>query len=65
MMGSGYVTEDTIMPDGKYQGVKIKDVPVTYLLYILECNQCSKQMRAYLLSKKSDMIKQFYANRKC
>lgn len=43
------LTDDSFMPWGKYEGVKMVAVPANYLLWLYENNKCSGAVRDYIL----------------
>lgn len=36
------------MPEGKYKGVRMIDIPAQYLLWVYENKRCSKSVKAYV-----------------
>jgi uncharacterized protein (DUF3820 family) len=45
--------EDTdLMPWGKYKGQEMQDVPATYLIWLLENEKCSGDVKNYILENK-------------
>lgn len=42
------LTDTSIMPNGKYAGVRLIDIPASYLIWIYENNRCSKDVKAYI-----------------
>ena len=41
-------TDETLMPWGKYKGLKMANVPADYLLWLYENNKCNNDVRAYI-----------------
>lgn len=44
------LTDNSLMPYGKYRGVKMINVPADYLLWLFDNNKCSGEVRAYIVS---------------
>lgn len=42
------MTDESIMPFGKYKGEKMADVPADYLLWLYENNKCGGEVKAYI-----------------
>lgn len=42
------LTDKDAMPWGKYAGVKMANVPASYLLYLYENNKCSGDVKEYI-----------------
>lgn len=42
------MTDESIMPFGKYQGEKMANVPPSYLLWLYENNKCYGEVRIYI-----------------
>ena len=36
------------MPYAQYKGVKMRDVPAEYLLWLSDSNKCNRSVRAYI-----------------
>ncbi len=51
------ITDDTPMPWGKHKGVKMANVPASYLLWCFENNKCSPEVAKYI-NENMDVIKQ-------
>ena len=42
------MTDNSLMPFGKYKGTKMADVPASYLIWIFENNKCSIEVIKYV-----------------
>lgn len=42
------MTDESIMPFGKYKGVKLIDVPASYLVWCNDQDWCKGQLKAYI-----------------
>lgn len=42
------LTDNSIMPFGKYQGHTMANVPASYLIWIFENNKCTKEVAIYI-----------------
>lgn len=42
------MTDTDIMPWGKYAGQKMANVPASYLIWLLENNKCSGDVKKYI-----------------
>lgn len=42
------ITDNSLMPYGKYRGIKMINVPADYLLWLYDNNKCSGELRAYI-----------------
>lgn len=40
--------DDDLMPEGKYKGTKMVDVPANHLIYKYDNDMCGKQVRQYI-----------------
>lgn len=49
------LTDESIMPSGKYKGEKLANVPAHYLLFCYEHGKVTQQMRKYIDKNKDDM----------
>lgn len=49
--------DNTEMPFGKYQGVKLANVPASYLLWLYEKGPIDYRLRGYILDN-MDVLKQ-------
>jgi uncharacterized protein (DUF3820 family) len=47
-----YLTDSSIMPFGKHKGVKMANVPASYLLWLLENDKCSESVKEYIIENK-------------
>ena len=43
------LTDESIMPFGKYQGKKMANVPAHYLIWLYDNNKCNKEVRTYIV----------------
>lgn len=46
------------MPFGKYKGDNMIDIPAFYLLYLLENNSCTGQVKEYILENKDALLQE-------
>lgn len=42
------MTDNSVMPYGKYKGVKIANIPADYLIWIFENNKCTPEVAKYI-----------------
>lgn len=42
------LTDESLMPFGKYKGEKMANVPASYLIWIYENNKCTKEVALYI-----------------
>lgn len=42
------LTDESLMPWGKYQGDKMINVPASYLIWLYDNNKCSGDVKAYI-----------------
>lgn len=40
--------DDDLMPNGKYKGIKMIDIPADYLIWCYENNRCTKEVKEYI-----------------
>lgn len=50
------MTDNSLMPFGKYKGEKMANVPSDYLLWIFENNKCTQEVAKYI-AENLDVIK--------
>lgn len=50
------MTDNSLMPFGKYKGQKMANVPSDYLLWIFENNKCTPEVAKYI-AENLDVIK--------
>lgn len=50
------LTDESKMPWGKYQGVKMANVPPSYLLWLLDNNKCNGQVKEYIESNRDVLL---------
>lgn len=43
------LTDESLMPWGKYKGNKMINVPASYLLWLYENNKCSGSVKDYII----------------
>lgn len=46
---SNPISDDFIMPFGKYEGMKIADVPDEYLLWLYDNQRCYREVKQYII----------------
>lgn len=59
------LTDESQMPYGKYQGIKMEKVPAPYLIWLYENKKCTPLVSQYIESNMETLkleIKQFYKN---
>lgn len=42
------LTDESLMPWGKYKGTKMAYVPADYLMWLYDNNKCSGEVKAYI-----------------
>jgi uncharacterized protein (DUF3820 family) len=42
------LTDESIMPFGKYKGYSMENVPASYLIWLYENDKCNNQVRDYI-----------------
>lgn len=42
------LTDNDLMPFGKYKGEKLANVPASYLLWLYDNNKCNQYLREYI-----------------
>ena len=42
------MTDNSLMPFGKYKGTKMANIPASYLIWIFENNKCSIEVIKYV-----------------
>ena len=42
------MTDNSIMPFGKYKGEKMANVPASYLIWLFENNKCTAEVAKYI-----------------
>lgn len=47
------MTDDSLMPYGKFKGDKMANVPADYLLWLLHNDKCSGDVKNYILENKT------------
>jgi len=50
------LTDEDLMPFGKYKGYSMINVPASYLLWLYENNKCDRQVMDYIIDN-LDFIK--------
>lgn len=58
------LTDTSSMPWGKYKGSKMANVPPDYLLWLLENDKCSGQVKEYIVTNKSFLELEAKTNKK-
>jgi len=43
------MNDDDLMPYGKYKGMKMSEVPASYLLWLIDNDKCSGDVREYIV----------------
>lgn len=57
------LNDNSPMPWGKYKGEKMANVPASYLIWLLENNKCSNDVKNYILDN-MDSLKYEIKNKK-
>lgn len=57
------LTDESTMPYGKYQGVKMADVPAEYLLWLNENKRWSWEVKDYILENLDVLQEQVKRNK--
>lgn len=47
------LTDDSLMPYGKYKGKKMANVPPDYLIWLYDNGKCNEQVKRYVFSNYS------------
>jgi hypothetical protein len=47
------LTKDSNMPYGAHKGLKMKDVPAKYLVWLYDNNKCNADVKAYIATNLS------------
>lgn len=42
------LTDESLMPFGKYKGEKMANVPASYLIWLYDENKCNRNVREYI-----------------
>lgn len=50
------LTDNDLMPWGKHQGEKMANVPAPYLLWLLDNNKCSGDVKKYIVKNKEELL---------
>jgi len=53
---SKILRDDDVMPNGIHKGKKMADVPADYLLWLLDNNKCSNDVREYIVDIKDALL---------
>ncbi len=56
--------DDDLMPWGKYKGDKMANIPPDYLLWLLDNDKCSGEVRKYIMDCKDFLVKEIEMNKK-
>jgi uncharacterized protein (DUF3820 family) len=51
------LTDNSIMPFGKYAGQKLANIPASYLIWIFENNKCTAEVARYI-NENLDVLKE-------
>lgn len=51
------LTDESLMPSGKWKGTKMTNIPADYLMYVYDNDMCNRQVREYIESN-LDVIKE-------
>lgn len=51
------MNDNSIMPFGKYKGVKLANVPASYLLWLYDNNKCFGELKKYI-EENIDILRQ-------
>lgn len=49
------MTDDSLMPFGKYKGEKLANVPAAYLLWLYVNNKCFGELKEYIKANYDDL----------
>jgi uncharacterized protein (DUF3820 family) len=58
------MNDESLMPWGKYKGEKIANVPPEYLLWLVENNKCSGEVKKYIQENQKTLIAEIALNKK-
>lgn len=58
------ITDTSLMPWGKHKGVKMANIPPDYLLWLLDNDKCSGQVKEYIIANKSFLELESKTNKK-
>jgi len=59
------MTDNSLMPFGKYRGEKMANVPADYLIWIFENNKCTPDVAKYIAENLSVIKSEIEYNNKC
>lgn len=59
-----HFTDQSLMPYGKYKGQKMANVPADYLIWLLDNDKCSGDVKKYIQDNKSFLELESKQNRK-
>lgn len=59
------MTDNSLMPFGKYRGEKMANVPADYLIWIFENNKCTPAVAKYIAENLSVIKSEIEYNNKC
>ncbi len=45
------LTDESLMPWGKYKGYSMENVPASYLIWLYENRKCDEQVKNYIMKK--------------
>lgn len=52
------MTDESLMPFGKYKGYLMVNVPASYLLWLYDSNKCYGELKDYVMVNLEVLIKQ-------
>jgi len=58
------MTDESIMPWGKYKGEKMANVPPDYLVWLLENDKCGGDVKKYIQQNKETLMAEIRLNQK-
>ena len=58
------LTDTSLMPWGKHKGAKMANIPPEYLLWLLDNDKCSGQVKTYIEENKAFLELELKQNRK-
>ncbi len=58
------MTDESLMPWGKYKGEKMANVPPEYLLWLIENNKCGGEVKKYIQDNEKTLIAEIALNKK-
>ena len=58
------MTDSSVMPWGKHKGEKMANIPPEYLLWLLENDKCSGEVKKYIQENKSTLVAEIKQSKK-